>query len=161
MINPNLPLAGQTSVLEPSISNQSLNVFYLSNDRADFSNDGGATFTELTIPAGPAGAPNFCCDQTIVYDPAHSMWLWSRLYMSAGGSNGVVLISVIKNAPTIACTYNYDPGGAANNLVPDYPQTGLTDNYFYQSTSEIQNGVWIRSRMRRIALDDLANCPRR
>lgn len=157
--NPNLPLPGQTSVVEPSISNQSLNVFYLSNDRADFSSDGGATFTQRTIPGGPADAPNFCCDQTIVYDPSHSMWLWSRLYLNAGASNGVVLISVIKNAPTIACTYNYDPDGTANNIKPDYPQTGLTDNMFYQSTSEIQNGVWLRSRMRRIALDDLANCP--
>lgn len=157
--NPNLSLAGQTSVVEPSISNQSLNVFYLSNDRADFSNDGGTTFTELTIRSGPADAPNFCCDQTIVYDPSHSMWLWSRLYTSAGAANGVVHISVIKNAPTIACTYKYDPDGMVNDIVPDYPQTGLTDNMFYQSTSEIQNGVWIRSRMRRIALDDLANCP--
>lgn len=157
--NPNLPLAGQTSVVEPSISNQSLNVFYLSNDRADSSSDGGATFTAMPIPGGPADAPNFCCDQTIVYDPSHSMWIWSRLYTNAGASNGVVYISVIKNAPTVACTYNYDPGAAANNILPDYPQTGLTDNMFYQSTSEFQNGVWLRSRMRRIALDDLANCP--
>lgn len=156
--NPNLPLPGQTSVVEPSISNQSLNVFYLSNDRADFSSDGGTTFTRMKIPRGPVDAPNFCCDQTIVYDPSHSMWLWSRLYTSSGGSNGVAHISVIKNAPTIACTYKYDPAGTADNIKPDYPQAGLTDNKFYLSTSEIQNGVWIRSRMQRISLDDLANC---
>jgi hypothetical protein len=41
--NPNLPMAGQTTVVEPSISNQSLNVFYLSNAWWDFSNDGGAS----------------------------------------------------------------------------------------------------------------------
>jgi hypothetical protein len=140
-----------------------LNVFYLSNDRADFSNDGGATFTQVTIPGGPADAPNFCCDQTIVYDPSHSMWLWNRLYTKAGAppgeKNGVVYTSVIKTAPTVACTYKYDPAGTADNILPDYPQIGLTDNKFYQSTSEFQNGVWIRSRMRRISLDDLANCP--
>ncbi len=157
--NPNLPLAGQTIVVEPSVSNQSLNVFYLSNDRADFSSDGGTTFTQLNIPAGPPDAPNFCCDQTIVYDPSHSMWIWSRLYVNAGSSNGVVHISVIKNAPTVACTYKYDPGGSADNMLPDYPQIGLSDDFFWQSTSEFQNGAWIRSRMRRIPLDVLATCP--
>ncbi|MEO8660771.1 MAG: hypothetical protein ABI693_20035 [Bryobacteraceae bacterium] len=157
--NPNVALAGQTSIVEPSVSNQSLNVFYLSNDRADFSSDGGNTWTQLTIPGGPADAPVFCCDQTIVYDPSHSMWLWSRLYTTSASNNGVVHISVIKNAPTIACTFKYDPAGTADNMKPDYPQIGLSDNMFYQSTSEFQNGVWLRARMRRIPLDDLANCP--
>lgn len=157
--NPNVALAGQTTIVEPSISNQSLNAFYLSNDRADYSSDGGNTWTQLTIPGGPPDAPVFCCDQTIVYDPSHSLWIWSRLYTTSSSNNGVVHISVIKNAPTVACTYKYDPAGTADNMKPDYPQSGLSDNYFYQSTSEFQNGVWLRARMRRISLDDLANCP--
>ena len=157
VINPNLPLAGQTSIVEPSVSNMSLQAFYLSNDRVDFTSDGGQTFTQVPIPGGPPDAPNFCCDQTIVYDPSHSMWLWSRLYTK--GVNGVVQISVIKNAPTIACTFTRDPGGSANNIKPDYPQLGLSDNKLYLSTSEFQNGVWFRDRMLRFDLDEMAACP--
>ena len=93
VINPNLPLPGQTSIVEPSVSNMSLQAFYLSNDRADFTSDGGLTFTQVPIPGGPPDAPNFCCDQTIVYDPSHSMWLWSRLYTK--GINGVVQIYAV------------------------------------------------------------------
>jgi len=154
--NPN-PV-GHTPVVEPNVSNMSLSVFYLTNDVADYSVDGGTTFTPLTIPGGPSDAPNFCCDQTVVFDPGRSTWFWSRLYTATGGGNSIVEISVIKNPPTVACTYVYDPGGTSNMFV-DYPQLGLSDNELYLSTSESQGGSWLRSRMLRMDLDKFLDCP--
>ncbi len=150
---------GQTLVVEPGVSNMGQSVFYLSNNLADYSADGGTTFTSLTIPGGPSDAPNFCCDQTIVFDPGRSIWLWSRLYTAKSGGNSIVEISVIKNPPTVACTYVYDPGGTANNIFVDYPQLGLSDNKLYLATSESQAGSWLRSRMLRMDLDKLLACP--
>ncbi len=154
--NPNL--AGTSIVVEPSVSNQSRDVIFLSNDRADYSTDGGATFNRLKMPKGPAIAPIFCCDQTIVYDPSYSMWIWSALYQPSGTKSSVIVISVMRNLPTIDCTYTYDPAGGANNMTVDYPQLGLGDNSFYLSTSESQNG-WLRARMLRFALSDISTCP--
>jgi hypothetical protein len=155
--NPNL--SGTSIVVEPSVSNQAKNVVFLSNDRADYSTDGGATFNTLTIPTGPAKAPIFCCDQSIVYDRAHSIWIWSTLDKSKSGDVMLVQISVIRNLPTVECTYVYDPGRTANDIKVDYPQLGLGDNKFYLSTSESRNGSWYRARMLRFDLDDINSCP--
>lgn len=157
VVNPNLP--GNTIVVEPSVSNMSLDVFYLSNDRADYSSDGGKTFSKLTFPGGPPAAPNFCCDQTIVFDPSRSMWLWGRMYINSAGDTAITQISVIKNPPKIACTYNYNPGDSTTTYKVDYPQLGLSDNKLYLSTSEFQGKKWVRARMQRIDLDDIAACP--
>jgi hypothetical protein len=151
---------GQTPVVEPGISNMGQSVFYLSNNLFDYSSDGGTTFTSLKIPGGPSDAPNFCCDQTIVFDPGRSIWLWSALYTNTGSSNGIVKLGVIRNPGKLECTYVYDPGGTANNILPDYPQLGLSDNNLYLATSEIQAGSWLRSRMLRFDLDKLLDCPK-
>jgi hypothetical protein len=154
--NPNL--ANGTIVVEPSVTNQSRNVVFLSNDRADYSTDGGATFNRLKMPKGPANAPVFCCDQTIVYDASYSMWIWSALYEPTGGGSSVIVISVMRNLPAVDCSYIYDPAAGANTMMVDYPQLGLGDNSFYLSTSEAQNG-WLRARMLRFALSDISTCP--
>ena len=155
--NPNLP--GNTIVVEPSVSNMALSVFYLSNDRADYSSDGGKTFSTLNIPGGPPAAPNFCCDQTIVFDPSRSIWIWSRLYINSASNTGITQISVIKNPPKIGCTYNYNPSDSTNTYKVDYPQLGLSDNKVYLSTSEFVGKKWVRARMLRMDLDDIAACP--
>lgn len=154
--NQNTKLTG--ILVEPSVSNQSRNVLFLSNNQANYSTDGGATFQKLTLPSGPSSYPNYCCDQTIVYDTSHSAWIWSALYQAKGAKFSVILISVIRNLPTVDCTYMYDPAGGAGNMIVDYPQLGLGDNKFYLATSESRNG-WLRSRMMRFALNDIATCP--
>jgi hypothetical protein len=152
-----------TGLVEPSTSNMGPYIFYLNNLRADFSADGGTTFTKIDTEAlrkPPPDAPNYCCDSNIVYDPSHSTWVMSRLYLDAARTHGVVQLSVIKNPPDIACTYYVDPDANPNdnNVKPDYPQLGLSDNYLYLTMSEWTNGAWTRDEIRRFALEDVASC---
>jgi len=153
-------VVNQTLIVEPGVSNMGQSVFYLSNNLFDYSSDGGVTFTSLKIPGGPSDAPNFCCDQTIVFDPGRSIWIWAALYTNTGATNAVVKFGVIKNPGKLACSYIYDPGGTANNIKVDYPQLGLSDNKLYLATSESQAGSWLRARMLRIDLDKLLECPK-
>jgi hypothetical protein len=163
VINTSLPTEGGAQVAEPQTSNMGLHAFYLNNTQADFTTDGGATFTSIDLEAlrkPPIDASVYCCDSNVVYDPSHSMWIVSRLYMDGPGTHGVIQLSVIKNTPELACTRYIDPdiNPNDNNILPDYPQLGLSDNYLYITTSEIKSGVWYRDKIRRGKLDDVAAC---
>ncbi len=162
-INTSLPTEGGAQVAEPQTSNMGLHAFYLNNTQADFTADGGVTFTPIDLEAlrkPPTDAPNYCCDSNVVYDPSHSMWIVSRLYLDAAQTHGVIQLTVIKNTPELACTRYIDPdiNPNDNNILPDYPQLGLSDNYLYITTSEIKSGSWFRDKIRRTKLDDLAAC---
>jgi hypothetical protein len=56
------------------------------------------------------------------------------------------------------CTYLWDPGAAANNVLPDYPHIAVSNNFFYLTTNNLRNGSWIGSSVRRYNASQLANC---
>ncbi|HKF01747.1 MAG TPA: hypothetical protein VKB49_05515 [Candidatus Sulfotelmatobacter sp.] len=158
-----VPTAAAMQVVEPSTSNMGPYIFYLNNSEADFSADGGTTFAKIDTEAlrkPPSDSPNYCCDSSIVYDPSHSMWVISRMYEDTALTHGVVQLSIFKNPPDVACTYYIDPDANPNdnNVKPDYPQLGLSDNYLYLTTSEFISGAWNRDEIRRFSLEDVDSC---
>lgn len=150
-------LASTTS--EPAAANEGIDVFYTSNWQAGYSTNGGSSYTAVTIPAGPSNAPNFCCDQDVIYDKSHAITFWSVLYLNSAQNNGVVRIYVIKNIPSSwSCSYTFDPGGSSN-VVPDFPHLGLSTNYLYLTLNNLTNGTtWTNSQVIRLTLDQLADC---
>jgi hypothetical protein len=145
---------------ETAAANEGNSVFYTGNTYASFSNDLGVNWTNVAIPAGPADAPNACCDQDVVRAHGLDRIFSIMLYLNAAGTNGVVRIFV-RNAPDAAplCSYTIDPAGTADNIVPDYPHIGLTANFLYLGYQNLTNGVtWANSQVRRFNASNMAAC---
>ncbi len=145
---------------ETAAANDGNSVFYTGNTYASFSNDLGVNWTDVAIPAGPADAPNACCDQDVVRAHSRDRLFSIMLYLNAGGTNGGIRIFV-RNAPDAAplCTYFIDPAGAADNIVPDYPHMGLTANFLYLGTNNLTLGTtWTNSQVRRFNLTQMSAC---
>ena len=60
--NPNPRAANQSALAEPAAANEGIDVLFTGNTHAEFSRDGGVTYTNIPLGAGPPGAPNPCCD---------------------------------------------------------------------------------------------------
>jgi hypothetical protein len=151
---------GSISPAEPAAINEGLQVFAAGNlSHNEYSTNGGSTWTNVTMPAGPSDAPLVWGDSNIVYDAARALTISSTLYLNSAQTNGVVRIFVRRTAAqaTANCSYTIDPAGTANNIVPDYPHLGLSNNSLYLSTNNVGTS-WFGSQMRRFGLEEMANC---
>ena len=154
-------------VSSPVAVTQASQVFMAGRSYASFSTDNGNTWPNanvIAIPAGPAEAPKFLGNIDAVYDQARGVTLYSLLYgRSYDGDtapdNGVVVI-VVRRKINLAnnCTYAIDPDGASNNVLPDLPHLGLSTNFLYLGTSEVVNEGSQTAKVRRFALDSVADC---
>lgn len=153
--------AAGSVLAEPAAASEGMEVFYAGNNYASYSTDGGATWVNVPIPAGPADALVPCCDNDVVHDKGHGETFWSTLYLNAARTNGVIRIYVRPTIPgATACSYTIDPGGTADNVVPDYPHLGLSNNYLYLTTNNLTTGTtWLNSQVRRFNLDTIITCP--
>lgn len=149
-----------STLVEPVASNEGVQVLSAGNfNHAEFSGDGGVTYTNITLPAGPADAPTLCCDNDIVYDQARGVTFLSSLYLNAAATNGVVRIFVFRSiGPAYACSYTIDQAGAADNVLMDFPHIGMSNNFLYLSSNDIDTGGGQNARMRKINADNLADC---
>ena len=151
-------LTGST-LAEPAAANEGKFIFYMGNTYASYSIDGGVNWVNVVIPAGPADAPILCCDPDVIYDKARGVIFWSFLYTNAAQTNGVVRIFV---RPVInlanACSYTFDPGGVADNVLPDYPHLGLSNDFLYLTNNNIGPNGWAGSQVRRLNADQMASC---
>ena len=150
-----------STLAEPAAANEGREVFYTGNEHAEYSSDGGLTWTNVPIGAGPADASIPCCDQDVIYDQARGTIFWSNLYTNAAQTNGVIRIGVIRNTPNggVSCFYTIDPAGTANNLLPDYPHLGITNGFLFITANLINTaGSWVGSQMRRYNIDSMADC---
>lgn len=157
--NPRAATVGVGSTLaEPAAVNDGAHVFYMGNTHAEFSTDGGTTFTNVPIPAGPSDAQFPCCDPYVVHDDARRVTFWLMLYTNAGLTNGVIRIFVRRSIPAgNSCSYTIRYG---SNVVPDYPKLALSNNHIYLATNNVQfpGPVWIHSQVRRFNVDQMADC---
>jgi hypothetical protein len=149
-----------STLAEPAAANDSSEVLYLGNTYFSRSTNNGTTWLADVLPAGPAEAPIACCDPDAVHHGPRDTTFAIMLYVNNALTNGVIRIFVRRG--TIAggndCTYLIDPGGAANNVLPDYPHIAVSNNFFYLTTNNIRNNAWIGSQVHRIPLSQIANC---
>ena len=148
--------AANSAIAEPAAINNRNQVLYAGNRfHVERSVNHGATYASFALPAGPADAPILCCDNDMAIDPVTRTGFHSYLYINAPQTNGVFRIFVKSpaNLATTLCSYTFDPAGAANNIVPDYPHIAQSRNYVYVS---INAGSF--ARMYRINKSRLINC---
>ncbi|HEX8343579.1 MAG TPA: hypothetical protein VF657_02375 [Actinoplanes sp.] len=151
--------AVSSTLVEPAAANEANSVFYTGNTFASSSIDNGVNWAAVTIPAGPADAPSACCDQDVVRAHSRDRIFSIMLYTNAATTNGVVRIFV-RNAPNAAalCSYTIDPGGTADNVLPDYPHLAVSANFLYLSSNNLTAGAWTGAQVRRFDLTQMSAC---
>lgn len=156
--NLNPPTRSQSTLAEPAAANNGAHVLATGNfSHFEFSVNGGVTWTKGDFPGGPADAPISCCDNDVIHDKGRGVTFMSNLYINSALTNGVVRIFVRRNintAPT--CSYTIDPAGAANNILPDYPHLGISNNHLYLTLNNVFGGG--QAQIRRINIDNMADC---
>ena len=156
--NLNPPTLSQHTLAEPAAANNGAHVLATGNSsHFEFSINGGATWTKGTFPGGPPEAPISLGDNDVIHDKGRGVTFMSNLYVNSALTNGVVRIFVRRNintAPT--CLYTIDPAGAANNILPDYPHLGISNNHLYLTLNNI--GGVSQAQIWRLNIDNMADC---
>jgi len=149
---------GRSSVFEPANASDGPYVFYSANWNRGYATDGGSTWTTIPDDAGPAFAPLFCCDQDVYKDEASETFFWSELFCNASCNVGDVRIHVRNLVSGDNCYYDIDPDPVNHLWIPDYPHIRGSYQWLYLSTNEISTGgSWV-SKMRRLNINQMANC---
>lgn len=145
-----------STLAEPAAANNAVHVFAAGNfNHAEFSSNGGTTWSNVALPAGPSDAPTLCCDHDVIIDDARRVTFHSGLYVNSSATNGVVRIFVRRTLPAASCSYDIRNG---TNTLPDYPHMELTKRFLYLTTNNIpQSGSSFR-RIHRFNLDQMADC---
>lgn len=147
------------TLAEPAAANDGRDVIYSGNTYVSRSTNSGASWVQEAIPAGPADATIACCDPEVVYSPTTDTTFNIMLYTNAAQTNGVVRIFVRNGLnSSVDCTYDIDPAGTADNVLPDYPHLALSNNFLYLSLNNLSNGSWTGAEMRRFNLSQMSSC---
>lgn len=123
---------------EPTVASNSSFIFYTGNHFASRSLDGGQqwNFIDPNI-----GFP-FCCDQRVIYDPNHKLYIW---YIQGededrrdDDKSNYVRLAVSKNLSNWTIydfkAMNIDEH-TLQNIRMDYPHLAIDDNYLYFTTN--------------------------
>jgi hypothetical protein len=150
------------TLAEPAAAADAREVLYAGNTYQSRSTDGGQTWVNAgAYPAGPADAPNVCCDPDVVHASNTDTTFNVILYLNNARTNGVVRIFVRDStiAGGVDCTYRIDPGGTSDNIVPDYPHIATSNGFLYLSVTNLRNNnTWVDTQTMRWPLEQIANC---
>lgn len=151
--------AVSSTLAEPAAANDANEVFYTGNTYASYSSNHGSTWAARALHAGPAEANIPCCDADVVHHAPTDTTFTSLLYTNAAQTNGVIDIEVRKGSPsTVDCIYRIDPGGTANNVLPDYPHIAVTNGFLFLSTNNQGPTGWTGANTRRFNESQMSNC---
>ena len=118
-------------------------IFATTNWTADYSTDGGSTFTQLDpTTVFPNDAVGYCCDQVVHYVPKIDRFIW--LLQGNGYRIASASPASLKSSGATAWTYwNLTPGffGLTGSL--DYPDMSVGDNDLYLSFDEVGTGLMV------------------
>jgi hypothetical protein len=154
-----------STLAEPAAAKDSTEALYTGNTYISRSADSGTTWIREAVPAGPAAAPNICCDFDAVHHANRDTTFAVGLYLNANATRGITRIFVRRG--TVAggndCTYLFDDGV---NRVTDYPHIAVSNNFVYVSVNVIDSkgtassadDTWVASRVRRYNAVQMANC---
>ena len=151
-----VPRTSLSLASEPSVANRGNLIFYTGNWYDVRSLDGGSTWTYIDPFRD---MHDFCCDQDVVYDSIHQIFIWYRLgTFDSNGENRFRL--GISSDTTNWLFYNISPknfNGTWTHQFWDYPQLALSNKYLYISSNMFdQSGKLLRTIISRWSLHDLS-----
>lgn len=139
------PVDPRSIIGEPSLANKGPIVFVTGNWYAARSTDFGATWKYVN----PFTMSDFCCDQDVIYDKNHGIFLWYRqgIASSTTGENRFML-GVSKDALTWVF-YSITPtlfNSAWTNQWFDYPHIALSNNHLWITSNMFNKaGQFVRT----------------
>jgi len=141
---------------EPSVANKDNLIFYTGNWYDVRSLDGGSSWKYIDPFRD---MHDFCCDQDIIYDSIHHIFIWYRL--GTFGSNGENRFRLgISSDTSNWLFYNISPrnfNGTWSHQFWDYPQLALSNKYLYITSNMFdQSGKLLRTIISRWSLQDLS-----
>ena len=120
---------------EPSIAVNNKTIFFTGNHFAAISRDGGPTWKYLNYK--DSMPDDYCCDQDVIYDSNHKIFLWYRQgFHDCSGENRSVL-----GVSSDGITWQFrdiKPTHIDNKLKNswfDYPQLALSNKFLYITTN--------------------------
>jgi len=147
-------------IAEPSVAAYNNTIFYTGNSFVARSFDGGANWENLDPTKDFA---SFCCDQRVVFDPSHKIYIWYRQGNQGppeleDPNENIVKFGVSKD--TISWTmFSISAQSLSKSLSSyflDYPNVATADNNLYITTNAFTPGFTTSgSLIIKIPLDDL------
>ena len=132
----------QTSTVgEPSVSANGLEVLYSGNWFAAHSANAGQTWNLMSpFTFFPAAAGGFCCDQTLIFIPKLGVHVWVLQYVKANNTNVLRIAFKPKQLGTAGgwkwwdlVPANVNPQWASEWF--DYNHCAISDNFLYVGTN--------------------------
>jgi len=140
-------------IMESSLANKGDLIFYTGNSFAARSFDGGLTWGYIDPFQSFV---YFCCDQDVLYDPQHDIFIWYRQGSDTPENHLSIGVSQDTYSWRFYTFTASDIDATLKNAFSDYPTLALSDTYLYISMNlKTQTGLY--PIMMRILLDDLAD----
>jgi hypothetical protein len=149
-------------VLESSVASFNGSVFYTGNLFAANSFDDGSTWKYLNIRKDVMKTT--CCDNDVIYDPIHGMFLWYLQGTKEMDGANTLALGISKDNLKSWQFIKFKPTNINEtwvNQASDYPYLALSNGYLYISMNMMKNSPFfdpqsIRPIVLRISLTELA-----
>lgn len=150
-----------SSICEPSTASNKNQLMLTGNWFASTSANAGTNWSFVDpFTRFPATAGGFCCDQVVVYNPRHRIWIWLLQYSASGSNNNIFRLAVCREA-TFGSWYYWDL--APRNLNAawtttwfDYPDMAFTNDNLFVTFNAFIGNAWQRAVVFRFPLATLA-----
>jgi hypothetical protein len=151
-----------SSVCEPTTAANNNQLMMTGNWFASFSTDGGSHWIYVDpFTRFPASAGGFCCDQVVLFEPRHRIWIWLLQYIS-GPSGGNIFRLAICRDTAFGSWYYWDFSPQALNsgwsgVWFDYPDMAYTNDNLFITFNAFLGNAWQRAVVFRLPLATLAS----
>ncbi len=150
-----------STIDEPTAAANKKQLMMTGNWFASTSIDEGANWNLVDpFTKFPASAGGFCCDQVVVYNPRHKIWIWLLQYSSTATGGNLFRLAVCREA-TFGSWYYWDfaptkLNAAWTTMWFDYPDMAFTNDNLFVTFNGFIGDAWQRAFVFRFPLATLA-----
>ena len=151
-----------TSIIcEPTAAANDAQAMMTGNWSASTSTNGAAAWAFLDpFTRFPASAGGFCCDQVVLYNPRHQIWIWLLQYSSTANGDNIFRLAVCPNSAFGSWSYwDFAPknlNAAWKKEWFDYPDMAFTDANLFVTFNLFLGDFWQRAVVFRFPLATMA-----
>jgi hypothetical protein len=148
-------------VCEPTAAANDQQVMVTGNWSASTSADAGANWSFLDpFTRFPATAGGFCCDQVVLYNPRHRIWIWLLQYVQTSNGDNIFRLAVCRETEFGGWYYwDFAPknlNAAWRKMWFDYPDMAFTNENLFVTFNLFRVETWQRAVVFRFPLSALA-----